>query len=60
MGVHTRNSISYGNYSIVVLRYSDFSISTTDEYAKPISTHEYSRHFLASALFQYSLDEYLH
>ena len=42
------------------LLYSDFRISTTDEYAKPISTHEYSRHFLASVLFQYSLDEYLH
>ena len=36
------------------LLYSDFSISTTDEYAKPISTHEYSRHFLARVLFQYS------
>ena len=29
------------------LLYSDFRISTTDEYAKPINTREYSRHFLA-------------
>ena len=31
VGVHARNSISNGKHSIVVLRYSYFSISTTDE-----------------------------
>ena len=34
--------------------YSDTSTSTTGEYSKSMSTHEYSWHFLAWVLFEYS------
>jgi len=54
-----KHSVLHSEYSIVVLKYSDSSTSTTDEYSNPVSTHEYSRHFLWWVRLEYSLDEYI-
>ena len=47
IGVLEKHSVFQGEYSMVVLRYSDSSTSTTDEYSKVGSTREFSRHVLA-------------